>query len=85
MAELKQSALLGKTFLVGWLGGWVAENKAKAQHSWDLGLTELGKNWPINSSESAILKKSWPIWCFSTFWVSNTVFFANRPFFNRIE
>ena len=29
-----------------WLGGWLrkAENKAKAQHSWGLGLAELGKN-----------------------------------------
>ena len=34
--------------MAGWLGGWVAgwlrkaENKAKAQHSWGLGLAELG-------------------------------------------
>ena len=50
LAELQQSARLGKTFPVGWLGGrvagWVrkAENKAKAQNSWGLGLAELGKN-----------------------------------------
>ena len=34
----------------GWVGGWLAgrlrkaENKVKAQHSWGLGLSELGKN-----------------------------------------
>ena len=39
---------LGKTFPVGWLGGWMggllrkADNKAKAQHNWGLGLAELG-------------------------------------------
>ena len=38
-AELKHSAKLGKTFPVGGLG----ENEAKAQHSWGLGLAELGK------------------------------------------
>ena len=49
MAELKHSARLSKTFPVGWLGGrmggWLrkAENKVKAQHSWGLGLAELGK------------------------------------------
>ena len=32
LAELKHSARLGKTFIVGWLAGWLgkAENKAKA-------------------------------------------------------
>ena len=44
LAELKHSARLGKTFPVRWLGGWVrkAENKAKAQHGWGMGLVELG-------------------------------------------
>ena len=44
LPELKHSAKLGKTFWVGWLGGWLrkTENKAKAQHSWGLGLVELG-------------------------------------------
>ena len=44
MAELKHSARLGKTFPVGWVGGWLrkAENKAKAQHGWGWGLAELG-------------------------------------------
>ena len=45
MAEQKHSARLSKTFLVGWVAGWLrkAENKANAQHSWVLGLAELGK------------------------------------------
>ena len=49
LAEPKHSARLSKTFLVGWVGGLVggrvrkAENKVKAQHSWGLGLAELGK------------------------------------------
>ena len=49
LAELKYSAKLGKTFPVGRLGGLVggwlrkAKNKTEAQHSWDLGLAELGK------------------------------------------
>ena len=45
LAELKHSARLGKTFPVGWVAGWLrkAENKAKDQHSWRLGLAELGK------------------------------------------
>ena len=40
LAELRHSARLGKTFPVGWVVGWQrkAENKAKAQHSWGLGL-----------------------------------------------
>ena len=43
IAELQHSAWLGKTFPGGWMGGWgKAENKAKAQHSWGLGLAELG-------------------------------------------
>ena len=48
MAELKHSARLSKTFPVRWLRGLVAgrlskvENKAKAQHSWGLGLAEFG-------------------------------------------
>ena len=43
------------TILDGWGAGWVgglvggwlrkAGNKAKAQQSWGLGFTELGKNW----------------------------------------
>ena len=47
LAELQHSARLDKTFPVGWVGGLVggrvrkAENKAKAQHSWGLGLAEL--------------------------------------------
>ena len=33
-------------WVAGWLGGWLrkAGNKAKAQQSWGLGFTELGKN-----------------------------------------
>ena len=52
LAEIKHPERLGKTFPVGWLGGLVdglmgewlrkSENKAKAQHSWGLGLAELG-------------------------------------------
>ena len=48
LAELQHSARLDKTFPVGWVGGLVggrvrkAENKAKAQYSWGLGLTVLG-------------------------------------------
>ena len=44
LAELKHSARLGKTFLVRWVVGWLrkVENKAKAQHSWGLGLAEFG-------------------------------------------
>ena len=49
LAELKHSSELGKTFPVGVVGGLVgwwlrkAEDKAKAQHSWGMGLAELGK------------------------------------------
>ena len=49
LAELKHSAELGKTFPVGVVGGLVgwwlrkAEDKAKAQHSWGMGLAKLGK------------------------------------------
>ena len=37
-----------------WLGGWVrkAENKAKAQHSWGLGLAELANNNFNNKNNS---------------------------------
>ena len=41
LAELKHCARLGKTFPVGWLAGWLAENEAIAQHSWGVGLAEL--------------------------------------------
>ena len=43
------------------------------------------QNRPIKSSECPILKKLWSKWRFSPFWLSNTVFFTNRPFFNQIE
>ena len=54
-AELNHSARLGKTFPVGWLGGWLrkAENKAKAQQSWGLGFAELGN---ILSPTKALFK-----------------------------
>ena len=44
LAELQPSARLGKNFPVGWWVARKAENKAKAQHNWALGLAELGKN-----------------------------------------
>ena len=31
------------------------------------------------------MKKMGQKWCIPPFWLSNTVFFANCPFFNRIE
>ena len=45
LAELKHSARLSKTFLVG------CENKAKAQHSWGLGLAELGNTLTVRTKD----------------------------------
>ena len=53
LAELKHSARLDKIFPIWCLvGGRVrkAENKAKAQHSWGLGLAELGNSFLSRSS-----------------------------------
>ena len=53
-AELHHSARLGKTFPVGWVGGWLAEwvrkaeIKAKAQHSWDLGFANFGEKYTLH-------------------------------------
>ena len=46
IAELQNSARLGKTFPVGWVGGWVrkAGNKAKAQHNWGWNFAEVVNN-----------------------------------------
>ena len=56
LAELQPSARLGKNFPVGWWVARKAENKAKAQHNWALGLAELGKkNFVIAKTSLFIL------------------------------
>ena len=60
LAELQHSARLDKTFPVGWVGGLVggrvrkAENKAKAQHSWGLGLAELGNKLSLKLCQAQV-------------------------------
>ena len=55
MAELKHSARLGKTFLVGWLRK--AENKTKAPYSSGLTIAEIGNTKNIFEYESMNIDK----------------------------
>ena len=56
LVELKDSAMLGKTFPVGWVAWWLGQKAGKTvetQHSWGMGFAELGN---ISSESNSNLK-----------------------------